>query len=70
MDKQDLLLEIGCEELPTHAVKSLSQELHSRLSGIFNLHQLNNGQSTDFCNAATNRGLYRRRRYATSATNY
>ena len=48
MDKQDLLLEIGCEELPTQAVKALSQELHSRLVGILNLHQLNNGKAQIF----------------------
>ncbi len=27
MDKQDLLFEIGCEELPTHAVKFLADQL-------------------------------------------
>jgi glycyl-tRNA synthetase beta chain len=43
MDKQDLLLEIGCEELPTLAVKSLSAELQSRLCGLLNQHQLAHG---------------------------
>src|SRR5437899_2427430 len=30
MDKQDVLLEIGCEELPTHAVKSLANQFRER----------------------------------------
>jgi len=51
MDKQDLLLEIGCEELPTRSVELLSQELRTRVSkelatrlwGLLNLHQLPTG---------------------------
>ncbi len=31
MDRQDLLLEIGCEELPTHAVKFLADHLTQQL---------------------------------------
>lgn len=33
MDKRDLLLEIGCEELPTRAVKFLAAQLADRLTG-------------------------------------
>jgi glycyl-tRNA synthetase beta chain len=31
MDKKDLLIEIGCEELPTQAVQSLAEQLTARL---------------------------------------
>lgn len=48
MAKQDLLLEIGCEELPTHAVKSLSQELHTRLCALLNSHKLAMGDTQIF----------------------
>lgn len=37
MDRQDLLLEIGCEELPTHAVKFLSNELARTLTAQLRL---------------------------------
>lgn len=48
MAKQDLLFEIGCEELPTHAVKSLAGELHDKLCGLLNLHQLSSGPAKIF----------------------
>ncbi len=48
MDKQDLLLEIGCEELPTHAVKSLANELSSRLRGVLTLNKFNTGPEQVF----------------------
>ncbi len=48
MDKQDLLLEIGCEELPTHAVKSLANELSSRLRGVLALNKFTTGPEQVF----------------------
>ncbi len=48
MAKQDLLFEIGCEELPTHAVKTLAKELHNRLLESLNFHQLGYGRTQVF----------------------
>lgn len=48
MDKQDLLLEIGCEELPTHAVKTLSNELHNKICTLLSAQKLNYGDTQAF----------------------
>jgi len=48
MDKQDLLLEIGCEELPTYAVKQLAPELNRHLCELLNANKLNFGPSQVF----------------------
>lgn len=48
MSKQDLLLEIGCEELPTHAVKSLAEALRIQLTKLLGAHELHHGQSQVF----------------------